>query len=462
LEEEMAAIYKRIIKGGLVVSGRHIKKQDIAINNDKIVKIAPGMRDSDAQDIIDAAGKYVLPGAIDVHVHPGILDPEVQLPISTYVDSLENCSIVGACGGTTTMIYYIHAKPGRELVENIKRVVDEGMATSHTDFAIHGSMLNTKEQIKDISKCVEMGVASFKMFMTYAKQDMMTDDYYLAKAMDVISDCGGLAMVHGEDGLAIDYLEDKYMDFPQKEVFLKQRPDALEADAVFRAISIAEVMNCPLYIAHISAGRVMDPIRWAKEKGQTVYAETCPHYLTLTDKDLQKNGPLAKIGPPLRTSHDIDVLWKSVKDGLIDVIATDHAAKDKRIDEDFFKAGFGAPGAENLLTVTYQKSVNEGRVDLCTLVRALSETPAKIFGLYPQKGILQEGSDADIVLFDPTRKHTVTQKTQHSNASYTLYEGLECCGAPVLTMQRGEILVDELEIKSTKGRGVFLPIKTQK
>lgn len=142
--------------------------------------------------------------------------------------------------------------------------------------------------------------------------------------------------------------------------------------------------------------------------------------------------------------------------GLIDVIASDHAPKNKKIDDDFFDAPFGSPSAETMLNVTYQKGVNEGRVDICTLIRAMSETPAKIFGLYPQKGILQEGSDADIVIFDPARRHTITQNAQHSNASYTLYEGLECLGNPCLVMQRGEVIVEDLELKSIKGRGKFL------
>ena len=326
------------------------------------------------------------------------------------------------------MIHYAYARPDMKLAETVKSFIDEGNETSHTDFAIHGAMFDAKNQIQDIEKCFGMGVSTFKMFMTYAKLGWMTDDYYLAKAMDVISQLGGLAMVHGEDGLSIDYLEDKYRDQPQKEVFLKGRPDALEADAVYRAIAIAEVMNCPLYIAHISAGRALDPIEWARENGQVIYAETCPQYLTLSDRTLQEKGPLAKIGPPLRTRDDNEILWEGVNVGIIDVIASDHAPKDKTIDDDFFDAPFGSPSSETMLTVSYQKGINEGRVDLCSLIRTLSENPAKIFGLYPKKGALKEGSDADLVIFDPARKHTIKQETQHSNASYTLYEGLSSSG----------------------------------
>ena len=440
----MANKYHQIIKGGLVVGPKSINKADIAIKDGKIAKMAPDLTENEAQAVIDGSGKYILPGLFDVHVHP------------VYVDTIADCSVLGAFGGITTMIHYAYARPGEGLAETVGKFIEEGKATSYTDFAIHGAMFDAKTQIKDIPKCFEMGVKSFKMFMTYAKLGWMTDDYYLSKAMDVISDLRGLAMVHGEDGLAIDYLEDKYREQPQKDVFLKGRPGALEADAVFRAISIAKVMNCALYIAHISAEQALEPVRWAREKGQIVYTETCPQYLSLTDKDLQEKGPLAKIGPPLRTPQDNEALWEGLKMGLIDVIASDHAPKNKKIDDDFFDAPFGSPSAETMLNVTYQKGVNEGRVDICTLIRAMSETPAKIFGLYPQKGILQEGSDADLVIFDPAIRHTITQNAQHSNASYTLYEGLECLGNPCLVMQRGEVIVEDLELKSIKGRGKFL------
>jgi dihydropyrimidinase len=439
--------YHKIIKGGLAVGSNGIARTDIAIKNGKIARMASDLGSDTAGEIIDGTGNYILPGLIDVHVHP------------VYVDTIEDCSILGAFGGITTMIHYAYAKPGMGLAETVKKFIDDGDATSHTDFAIHGAMFDPENQIGDLSKCFEMDVTSFKMFMTYAKLGWMTDDYHLAKAMDVISQLGGLAMVHGEDGLSIDYLEDKYRDWPQREAFLKMRPDVLEADAVYRAISIAEVMNCPLYIAHISAGRALEPIVKARERGQTVYTETCPQYLCLTDNDLQEKGPLAKIGPPLRTTADNEALWDACRKGLIDVIASDHAPKDKKIDDDFFDAPFGSPSSETMLVVTYQRGVNDGRWNLVGLVRALSERPAKIFGLYPQKGVLREGSDADLVIFDPTKSHTITQKTQHSNTPYTLYEGFECLGAPVLVMQCGEVVVEKTSLNSRKGRGRFLPTK---
>lgn len=446
-EASMQTEYDLVIKDGLVIGSRRIKRVDVGVKAGKISTLAPGLSESDATEVIDAAGQYVLPGLLDVHVHP------------VYVDTIADCSLLGAFGGITTMIHYAYAHPGKGLADTVEKFIDEGKETSYTDFAIHGAMFDPENQVRDIEHCVEMGVNSFKMFMTYAKLGWMTDDYFLAKAMDVIAQLGGLAMVHAEDGLSIDYLEDKYRNEPPKEAFLKMRPDALEADAVFRAISIAEVMDCSLYIAHISAARGLDPIRTAREKGQTVYTETCPQYLCLTDQTMQEKGPLAKIGPPLRTAQDSEALWEGLKSGLVDVIASDHAPKDKKIDDDFFEAPFGSPSSETMFPVVYQRGINEGRLDLCTISRAFSETPAKIFGLYPRKGTISEGSDADLVIFDPNREHTITQDTQHSNAPYTLYEGWECLGTPNTVMQSGKIIVQGRELKGKRGQGSFMPTK---
>ncbi len=438
--------YDLIIKGGLVVGSKSIKRVDIGVKDGKISVLSPELKEEDAAEVIDAAGHYVLPGLLDVHVHP------------VYVDTISDCSLLGAFGGITTMIHYAYAHPGKGLADTVKEFINEGRETSYTDFAIHGAMFDPKNQIQDIERCVELGVSSFKMFMTYAKLGWMTDDYYLAKAMDVIAQLGGLAIVHAEDGLSIDYLEDKYRKEPLKKAFLKMRPDALEADAVFRAISIAEVMGCPLYIAHISAARGLDAIRTARNKGQIVHTETCPQYLCLTDQTLQEKGPLAKIGPPLRTAQDNEGLWEGLKSGLIDVIASDHAPKNKKIDDDFFDAPFGSPSSETMFPVVYQRGINEGRVDLCTVSRAFTETPAKIFGLYPRKGTIAEGSDADLVIFDPSKEHTITQATQHSNAPYTLYEGWECLGAPSIVMQSGKTIVQGGEMKGKRGQGNFMRV----
>jgi dihydropyrimidinase len=216
-------------------------------------------------------------------------------------------------------------------------------------------------------------------------------------------------------------------------------------------------MKCPLYVVHLSTAKALDVIERARQEGQMVYAETCPQYLALTDEDLQEKGPLAKIGPPLRTHKDRLALWEGLKKGSIDVIASDHAPKIKKINDPFFEAPFGSPSAEPMVTLSYDEGVNTGRIGPCRLVQVLCENPAKIFGFYPKKGTIQKGADADVVLFDPHQVHTLSVQNQHSGAGYTLYEGRSCLGKPVLTMQRGKVLIENGELKKKPGDARFLP-----
>jgi dihydropyrimidinase len=351
-----------------------------------------------------------------------------------------------------------------KLIDTIKTFQEEGVRKSCLDFGIHGTLFDPAAQIQEIPKAFDLGVSSFKMFMTYAKLKWMTDDYNLTAAMDLIAECGGLAMVHAENGLVTDYLEDRSLKKgeDQKRVFLRTRPDVLEAEAIFRALTIAALTHCPLYIVHLSTAKGVIPIQKAKAEGQKVYAETCPQYLTMTDAKLQKLGPLAKIGPPLRTDKDRLALWEAIKKGVIDVVASDHAPKGKRIDDPFFEAPYGSPQAETMLTVTYDEGVNKKRIKPNKLAQLFSENPAKIFGLYPKKGSIQKGSDADLVIFDPNYRHTILHRTQHSGAPYTLYEGRRCLGKPVFTVQRGKILVEDGELKGRPGDGRFLATRTGK
>ena len=448
----MAKTFDYLIRKGLVVTGCGIRKADVGIRGEEIAAVKPGLLEKEANRVIDASGKYILPGVIDVHVHP------------VYEDDMGRLSLTAAHGGTTTLVHFAYAKPGMKLIDTIKQYQEEGLQKSVLDFGIHGTLFDPSSQIEEIPKAFDLGVSSFKMFMTYAKLQWMTDDYHLSAAMDLIADCGGLAMVHAENGLVTDYLEDRSLKRgeDQKKVFLKTRPDLLEAEAIFRALTIAAVTRCPLYIVHLSTARGAIPIQQAKAEGQKVYVETCPQYLTMTDATLQKLGPLAKIGPPLRSEKDRLALWKAIAKGLIDVVASDHAPKAKKIEDPFFEAPYGSPQAETLLTVVYDEGVNKRRIKLNKLVQLFSENPAKIFGIYPKKGVIQKGSDADLVIFDPKRTYTIRQENQHSGAPYTLYEGRRCKGSPVLVMQRGKILVEDGEMKGRPGEAKFLPTKIAK
>lgn len=441
-----------LIQNGLVVTGSGMRKADVGIKGEKIISFGSGLSKEGAKRVIEASGKYVMPGVIDAHVHP------------VYEDDMAGLSLTAAHGGVTTLLHFAYAKPGMKLIDTIKQYQEEGFKKSYLDFGIHGALFDPASQIEEIPRAFNLGVSSFKMFMAYAKLKWMTDDYHLAAAMDLITGCGGMAMVHAENGMVTDYLEDRSLrrGEDQKKVFLKTRPDHLEAEAIFRAVSIAAVTRCPLYIVHLSTARGIFPLEQARTEGQTVYVETCPQYLTMTDAKLQRLGPLAKIGPPLRTEKDRLALWKAIQKGVVDTIASDHAPKAKQVNDPFFESPYGSPQSETMLTVAYDEGINRGRIKPNKLVQLLSENPARIFGLFPKKGTIQKGSDADLLLFDPKQLHTIQHQTQHSGAPYTLYEGRRCTGKPILVMQRGKIVIEDGKMKGKPGDGKFLPTKITK
>jgi len=422
-----------------------LTRVDVLIEGETISRISPGLPRS-ADRILDAEDRLVLPGAVDVHVHP------------VYLDDLEASSIAAAHGGITTLIHFAYAKPGNGLVETIRRFREEGEAGSFLDFALHGGIFDPANQADEIPAAVAEGVTSFKMFMTYAKLGWMTDDYQLMRVFDMLGRIGGMGMVHAENGLATDYLEDRSLAEGMDPVraFVDTRPSILEAEAIGRAIAMAQVAGCPLYIPHVSARLAADEIARAKGRGFGVYAETCPQYLTLTNEDLLRQRALLKIGPPLRTDDDRSALWAALAGGTIDTVASDHAPKAKSAEDAFFDAPYGSPQIETLLPLLYHGGVVEGRLSLQRLVEVTSETPAKLFGLYPGKGALLPGSDADLVIFDPEEEWTIERANQHSNASYTAYEGRRIRGRVSLTIQRGEPIVEAGELKGRPGRGRFL------
>jgi len=444
-------MFDTVIKGGLIVDQGVIRRRDAAIADGKVVEVAPDLAGG-AKRTIDAHGKYILPGIIDVHTHP------------VYLDDLQGTSEAAAHGGITTVIHYAYAKPGTKLMDAINQFRTKGEAGSVIDFALHGGLFDLEHQSQEIPRAVQAGVTSFKMFMTYAKLKWMSDDYQLMRTFDIIAQVGGMGMVHAENGLATDYLEDKYLKAGRdpKEAFVATRPALLEAEAVNRAIAMAQVAGCPLYIVHLTAREDIEVLARARNSGYRVFGETCPQYLTLTSEEVFKNGALAKIGPPLRSEDDNQALWEALASGVIDTIASDHAPKPKTKDDDFFEAAYGSPSTETMFPVVYDAGINSGKLSLPRLVQVMCENPARIFGLYPQKGTLQPGSDADLVIVDPTVPHTIEQATQHSHASYTLYEGRSCLGKPILSMQRGKVILEDGELHAPAGQGKFLPTDTQK
>lgn len=439
--------YDMILSGGTVVTGTGMRHADVAVKGETIAAVEANLPPQAARQVIDVTGKYVFPGIIDAHVHP------------VYLDDVEASSRVAAFGGTTTLLHFAYARTGDSLYQKVEEMLKDAQKRSRLDFGLHGGMFEAPRQVPEIPRVMELGVRTFKFFLTYLKQGWYTDDYQLIKGMDLLAERGGMAIVHCENGGAIDYLEDKYLKGPNASAafFNASRPPALEEEGVFRTIRLAEVVGCKVYIPHVTAGRVLRPIRMAQAEGLPVYAETCPQYLNLTQEILETRGALAKIGPPIRTAQDNEELWTALRDGTLSVVASDHAPKAKDLSGDFLVQGFGSPQTETVLPVTYDGGVNRGRISVVRLVQVLCENPARIFGLYPRKGTLLAGSDADLVIFDPNREFTIRAGNQHSNVGYTLYEGRSVLGWPEMSFQRGKPVLWRGEVVAEPGQGHFLP-----
>ena len=458
-----------LIAGGLVVSGSAIVRQDVLVGGETIHKIGPDLSDTSVTRTIDASGMYVLPGIVDAHNHP----------LNT--DRIDSFSVSAAFGGITTVIPFIRNLRDRggegTTSDAIREFIDEGERTSHLDFGVHAILVGYDDVDDQVPELIRMGVISFKMFMTYPRRGMMMPDDKMLRAMALASQDGGVAMVHAENGYCIDYLVDRFtaQGKTSPEYYALSQPRILEVEAVYRAASYASVSDCPLYIVHLSAREVLDVLARFKGEGLRLYGETCPQYLDLTNQAVLDHGALAKIGPPLREREDNEAMWRGLANRTIDTVGSDFvgfnrtqkssggrsvgAIEDKaEVDESasIFEASFGGNWAEQMLPVVYEEGVNRGRITLCRLVQVMCENPAKIFGLYPRKGSLQPGSDADIVLLDPSVRHTLSAEAQHCKADFTMFEGKVVLGKPVFSMQRGEVVIEGGELKRPPGRAKFL------
>lgn len=455
----MTTGYETIVRGGRLVDSANVIEGDLCIRDGRIEAVVREAVPGPGTRVIDARGCFVLPGILDAHVHP------------VYADNLQTLSLSAAHGGVTTLIHFVGSgkfaawgpKPEWSLEESIRHFQEEGERTSYLDFAFHAALAQADDYRRCVPAAVGLGVASFKMFLAYKSRGMMLTDDQLLDAMETIADAGALAMVHAENGSAIDHLEQKLIAAGKTaaEHYLPSRPSVLEAEATSRAVVLAHIAGCPLYVVHMSCREAVAVTTRAKAEGQRVFAETCPHYLVLTDEAVHRQGANAKIGPPLRTPADVDALWRYTRDGALDVVASDHGAHPpeakRKGGANIFAAPFGVPGAETLLPVVYHHGVHEGRIPITRLVDLLAERPAKIFGLYPRKGTWQVGADADLVILDPAGSFTVTAGNQHSNAGYTAYEGMTLRGRVVRTMQRGRIVFEDGELRARPGWGRYLP-----
>lgn len=448
------------IRGGVVVDSRTLRLADVFIRDGLVDSVEPPGSDRKARRVIDARGKFVLPGIVEAHLHP------------VYADRLDTLSRAAVHGGITTLIPYIGAVKAwgveGNLWDAVNYFIDEGARDSVIDFGLHCSLVagDMAELEKLVPRICERGVRSFKGFMAYRKRGMFLSDADLLRILAALRDSGGLFCVHAENGDLCDYLEDGFAKEGKTgpEWYGPSRPGITEAEATFRILSFANVLDCPMYVVHVSTKMAMDVIRLYRQWNKApIYAETCTHYLTLTDEDTKRLGTLAKVSPPLRGRDDVDAMWDAVRDGSVDVIGSDTAGHMLKTKEprfgNIFTAASGLPGQETMFTVTYDEGFNRRGVSLPRLVELMTEKPARIFGLWPRKGALLPGSDADVLIFDPTREHVIEAAKTHTRTDYSMYEDRRVLGAPELVMQRGEILLENGEIKATKGRARFLEAK---
>lgn len=450
-------MYDLAITGGLVVTPEGVQVADIAVRDGRIAMVGTVDRAAVSGRVIDASGQYVLPGAIDAHVHCQTWTDHAD----TIADSLRSA----AHGGVTTALVQIRPRTDHSPAAAIEHFIAEGERSSAIDFGLHTIMRPEHDPATEVPKVIELGSPTIKFFMSYKDTGIMTSDAGLLRGLRVVAEAGGMAMVHAEDGEILSDLTAwaRAQGRTALEDFAWTHPYYAEDLGVMKALTYARAVECPLYVLHMTTAGGVDLLARAAADGQRVWGETCPKYLTLTNDDLLRRGTVAKVGPPLRTDFDRERLWRALQDGVVSTVASDHAPRVRGDGPvtDVFAEPYGAPGVETLLPVVYDQLINKRGGDLELLARIVSTNPAKLFGLYPRKGVIQPGADADLVVIDPSQRRVIRAADQHTTANYSLYEGREVKGWPVLTTVRGRVVLDGQTLAATAGHGRYVPRRTQ-
>jgi dihydropyrimidinase len=450
-----------LIKGGRIVTAADDYIADVLVDGERISLIGADL-DVSAERTIDASGKYVLPGCIDPHTH-------LDMPFggTVTIDDFESGQGSAACGGTTCHVDFCIQGRGQTFAEalegwhakaNGKTLIDYGFHIAVTDLA-------DDERLEELATLPEQGITSYKLFMAY-KNVLQVDDETLFRAMEVAAGSGALVMVHAENGDAIDVLVREALARGDTAPIhhALTRPPELEGEATNRAIQLARIAGAPLYVVHVTCREAVEPIRRAREAGWSVWGESCTQYFFRSIDDLAQpgfEGAKYVYSPPARDTSNHEVLWNAVRTDALSAISTDHCAflwdGQKTLGkDDFTKIPNGGPGLEDRLKMIHHFGVREGRISLNRLVDLLATQPAKLFGLYPRKGTIAVGADADVVVFDPERRETLSASTHHSKCDYNLYEGVEVVGAPELVLLRGTVLVEDGELVAAPGTGRFV------
>jgi dihydropyrimidinase len=454
-----------LIKGGTVVSSTGASPADVLVDGETIAAVfAPG-RGPEGVETIDATGKYVIPGAVDAHTH-------MELPFGgTHAsDTFDTGTRAAAFGGVTTIVDFAVQRYGEVVQDGLAAWHGKAEGNCHIDYAFHMILGGvTDESLKAMDQLVsDEGISSFKLFMAYPGV-FYSDDGQILRAMQKARDNGAMIMMHAENGPAIDVLVKQALERGETDPYYHgvTRPQELEAEATSRAIWLASVAaDCPLYIVHLSASKALEQVAAARDQGRNVFAETCPQYLYLTLED-QLGAPGFEgakwvCSTPLRSKHESHRadLWRGLRTNDLAVVSTDHCPfcmKDQKElgIGDFSKIPNGIGGVEHRVDLLYQ-GVVDGKLSLARWVETIATTPARMFGMYPKKGVIAPGSDADIVLYDPDGRTRISASTHHMNMDHSAWEGWEIAGKVDTVISRGTVVVQADEYKGRKGHGQYV------
>jgi dihydropyrimidinase len=453
--------FDTLIRNGSVVTATDTYPADVAITKGKIAAIGKDLPVQNTTRTLDASGKLVLPGGIDVHTH-------LDMPFggTTSADDFETGTRAAAFGGTTTLIDFAIQYKGQRLRQAFDTWMGKAAGKAVCDYAFHCIVTDISGgQLGEMNDLVHEGVTSFKLFMAYPGVFML-DDGAIFKALQTTSKNGGMVCMHAENGSAIDVIVQQALAEGKRapKYHALTRPTTAEAEATGRAIALAEMAGAPIYIVHLSCNDALEKVREARDRGLPVYAETCPQYLYLSLENFDApgfEGAKYVFTPPLREKWHQEKLWNGLQCDHLQVVSTDHCPfcfkEQKELGrDDFTKIPNGGPGVEHRMSLIYSGGVASGRFGANRFVELVSTTPAKLFGLYPRKGTIAVGSDADLVIFDPQRKHTISAKTHHMRVDYSMFEGISVTGMPDVVLSRGKVVVEADKFLGRAGQGEFL------
>jgi len=453
--------FDTVIRNGTVVTATDTYAADVGITNGTIAAMGKDLPIENAGKVIDAADRYVIPGGIDVHTH-------LDMPFggTTSADDFETGTIAAAFGGTTTLIDFAIQYKGQTLHQAFDTWMNKASGKAATDYAFHCIITDLADaQLQEMKTLVREGVPTFKLFMAYPGVFML-DDASIFRAMNMAANTGGMICMHAENGGAIDVIVQRALAEGKKapKYHALTRPTTAEAEATGRAIALAEMAGAPVYIVHLSCNEALEKVREARDRGLRTYAETCPQYLYLSLENMDEpgfEGAKYVFTPPLREKWHQEKLWQGLAQDDLQVVSTDHCPfcfkEQKELGrDDFTKIPNGGPGIEHRLSLVYSGGVNGGRFSPNRFVQLVSTAPAKLFGLYPRKGTVAVGSDADLVVFDPNEEQTISVKTHHMRVDYSMFEGIRVKGVPKIVLSRGRTIIENGKFTGKPGSGEFI------